>query len=109
MSTPVALSGPSRSPVVRPTATVSVQVIEVDTRRRACDPLAEARARQAAARYGDHGTHLLGAPTAHGAAPHAERPDPADGWTLVGYWLTAVAVLSVCAVAFASYGTLPVR
>lgn len=113
---PVDVSEVSRTLVVRPatSATPPVtapasQVIDVDVRQQALGARAGARAREAAARYADHGTGLLGHVQAHGSAAQAGPHDAADGWTVVGRWLTFVAVLSVFAVAFALYGDHAVR
>lgn len=87
-----------------PAAVRPRQVIDVDVRQQVLGARGGARAREAAARYADHGTGLLGHVQAHGSAAQAGPHDAADGWTVVGRWLTFVAVLSVFAVAFALYG-----
>ncbi len=116
MPAPVDVREVSRSLVVRP-PTPAVppavvrprQVIDVDVRRQVPEARAETRARAAAARYGDHGTALLAHVQAYGSVAPAGRPDAADGWTVVGRWLAFVAVLSVLAVAFATFGNHAAR
>lgn len=110
MSTPVAVSAPPRLPAARRTPSpVSAQVIDVDVRQPVLDARATTRAVQAARLYADHGTALLGDVQAPGPRAQAGRHDAGDGWSLVGHWLTLVAVLSVCAVALAWFGDLTAR
>lgn len=94
----VARPAPSTAPPAVPRPR---QVIEVDLRQQVVDARREARGREAAARYADHGTDLLAHVQVHGPVAEACRPDTTDGWMVVGRWLTLVAVLSLLAVAFA--------
>ena len=116
MPIPVDVSEVSRSLVVRPPMSPmppavvrACQVIDVDIRQQVLSARVGTQAREAVTRYGDYGTALLGHLQGHGSMAQAGRHDAADGWMLVGRWLTFVAVLSVFAVAFALYGNHTAR
>ena len=81
----------------------------MDIRQQVVSARVGTHAREAVTRYGDHGTALLGHVQGPDPMAQAGRRDAADGWMLVGRWLTFVAVLSVFAVAFALYGNHTAR
>lgn len=98
----------SRSLAVRPATSTTPavprprQMIEIDLRQQVVvDARREARGRAAAVRYAAHGTDLISQVQALDTVAQAGRPGTADGWMLVGRWLTLVAVLCLLAVAFA--------
>lgn len=81
----------------------------MDIRQQVLSTRVETQEREAVTRYGDYGPVLLGHVQGHDPMAQAGRRDAADGWILVGRWLTFVAVLSVFAVAFALYGNHTAR